>query len=72
MELAAERCSGQLVSPVGQDQSKLITAPGGHDVKDDISGAFARSARLDADGLVGFRLPQVGDRVRSRALLGRT
>jgi osmotically-inducible protein OsmY len=34
-----------------EDQIKLITAPDGRDIKNDISGAFARSARLDADGL---------------------
>lgn len=34
-----------------EDQIKLITSPDGRDIKHDISGAFARSARLDADGL---------------------
>jgi osmotically-inducible protein OsmY len=34
-----------------EDQIKLITSPDGRDIKTDISGAFARSARLDADGL---------------------
>ena len=34
-----------------EDQIKLITSPDGRDIKNDISGAFARSARLDADGL---------------------
>ena len=34
-----------------EDRIKLITSPDCRDVKNDISGAFARSARLDADGL---------------------
>jgi len=34
-----------------EDQIKLITAPDGRDIANDISGAFARSARLDANGL---------------------
>ena len=34
-----------------EDQIKLITSPDGRDIKNDISGAFARSARLDAGGL---------------------
>ena len=34
-----------------EDQIKLITAPDGRDNANDISGAFARSARLDANGL---------------------
>jgi osmotically-inducible protein OsmY len=34
-----------------EDRIKLITGPNGGDVKNDISGAFARSARLDAGGL---------------------
>ena len=34
-----------------EDRIKLITAPDGRDIKNDISGAFVRSARLDADGL---------------------
>jgi osmotically-inducible protein OsmY len=34
-----------------EDQIKLITSPDGRDITNDISGAFARSARLDADGL---------------------
>ena len=33
-----------------EDRIKLITAPDGHDIKNNIGGAFARSARLDADG----------------------
>ena len=34
-----------------EDQIKLITSPDGRDITNDISGAFARSARLDAGGL---------------------
>src|SRR6516162_7621220 len=34
-----------------EDRIKLITAPDGRDIKNDIGGAFARSASLDADGL---------------------
>jgi osmotically-inducible protein OsmY len=34
-----------------EDRIRLITAPNGRDIKDDIGRAFARSARLDADGL---------------------
>ena len=34
-----------------EDQIKLITSPDGRDIGSDISGAFARSARLDANGL---------------------
>ena len=34
-----------------EDRIRLITAPDGRDIKDDIGRAFARSARLDADGL---------------------
>ena len=34
-----------------EDRIKLITSPNGRDIKNDIGGAFARSARLDADGL---------------------
>ena len=34
-----------------EDRIKLITAPDGRDIKNDIGGAFARSARLDADEL---------------------
>jgi len=34
-----------------EDRIKLITSPNGRDIKNDISGAFTRSARLDAEGL---------------------
>ena len=34
-----------------EDRIKLITSPDGRDLENDISGAFVRSARLDANGL---------------------
>jgi osmotically-inducible protein OsmY len=34
-----------------EDRIKLITSPDGRDIKNDINGAFVRSARLDAEGL---------------------
>jgi osmotically-inducible protein OsmY len=34
-----------------EDRIKLITSPDGRDIGSDISGAFTRSARLDAEGL---------------------
>jgi osmotically-inducible protein OsmY len=34
-----------------EDRIKLITSPNGRDIGSDISGAFTRSARLDAEGL---------------------
>src|SRR5215831_8881479 len=54
-----------------EDRIKLITAPDGRDIKNDISGAFARSARLDAERAVCLGLPRVGDPVRGGALLRR-
>jgi osmotically-inducible protein OsmY len=34
-----------------EDRIKLITSPDGRNIENDITGAFARSARLDAEGL---------------------